>query len=65
MTAIQKTHFADDDTLKYIADMEQENSKLWEALRAMYKAQHAGPITPEMYDAWTKAGELLRAKEAA
>ena len=35
---IQKTHFADDDTLAYISRLERERAELIEALRSMIGA---------------------------
>jgi len=36
------------------------SGEVLEALRAMVLAQHAGPITDEMYDAWERARAVLQ-----
>ena len=40
MTARIRTHYADDDTLKYVTTLEDENARLRNVLEALYGATH-------------------------
>ena len=52
-------HFA-----RLLARCKRERSgEVLEVLRAMVSAQHAGPITDEMYAAWERARALLQATD--